>query len=696
MLVDFGRLSSFLYLAPIGSHEAVLTQSGTMGISIGDAPGIVSLYDLFLTYTVYDRNENFRIEQITNGSFYIGKESDGKVAIYAIDGVIRLTLISQWKDMTNLILFPGSYIRFDPSRNRSLNNADLFRTILSLKDTDGEVFEFVNPRVNIGDEQDTFFNYRLPNTSIRLFRALSAKFKQKVDAKNNLREKYSKYGYDEGIVESKWLFNPSKKNHNMLVELGSLLARALNSNSNSNDIIGKIWTIYTQATALDVQDSTAKSLVEQFLLDWRFAQYGWSVNAKYRDTYEGIAWIIWVKRTDARWELFQNLADIYSRNLFNQKSTDFIKSIDTYGPTANELVKTLDRNEIPQKDYFDIAIYAFNILKKMEEKSQILWQDTMEEVSTYTYFTTFFRASNKYIESITDVKKREDTIMSFSRQFYDSILTLLVNSLYSTYIVAEDGGLFLDPNYRESIEVKIPEDVIEGIRNLNATVEAVTPSIQSVWSDSWKTDTDAYDRINKNIIRLKAFVTLIDPESYKDYIKTPYKVHSESGEVLFPLIDPDTNLIVRLDSKTVEKIKNIKTLAIDPRIQELRKIWPDAGDTSLSIEWDNIRIEKAPYKINRSWEGISSIELSALYKDKRLTDNVIYYGDYIIRIVTETNKPLSLPEYNALLLEVDSYLDFIDIEVTAQNREVGEMRIFPSKQRINIGDSIFPVSIKSR
>ena len=59
--------------------------------------------------------------------------------------------------MTNLILFPGSYIRFDPSRNRSLNNADLFRTILSLKDTDGEVFEFVNPRVNIGDEQDTFF-----------------------------------------------------------------------------------------------------------------------------------------------------------------------------------------------------------------------------------------------------------------------------------------------------------------------------------------------------------------------------------------------------------------------------------------------------------------------------------------------------------------------------------------------------------
>lgn len=120
----------------------------------------------------------------------------------------------------------------------------------------------------------------------------------------------------------------------------------------------------------------------------------------------------------------------------------------------------------------------------MEEKSQVLQQGTMEEVSTYTYFTTFFRASNKYIESITDLQKKEDTIMSFSRQFYDSILTLLVNSLYNSYVVAEDGGLFLDPNYREVSKVKIPDDIIESIKNLNATVEIIAPSIQKVLSNS--------------------------------------------------------------------------------------------------------------------------------------------------------------------------------------------------------------------
>lgn len=221
----------------MGSQEGVLTQSGTTGVIIGDVSGIMSLYDLFLSYTIYEKNNTFRLEQITNGSFYLGKEKDGKVAIYAIDGVVRLTLINEGKDMTNLILFPGSYIRFDPKRNRSLNNADLFRTILSLKDTDNEVFEFVNPRVNIGDEQDTFFNYRLPNTSIVLFRALSARFKDKVDAKNNIRQKYRLYGYDETTDDSKWLLNPSKKNHNMLVELSYLLSKALDTNVSSNAII---------------------------------------------------------------------------------------------------------------------------------------------------------------------------------------------------------------------------------------------------------------------------------------------------------------------------------------------------------------------------------------------------------------------------------------------------------------------------
>jgi hypothetical protein len=83
--------------------------------------------------------------------------------------------------------------------------------------------------VNIGDEQDTFFNYRLPNSSIVLFRALSARFKEKVETTANMKQKYGYYGYDEFQKESPWLMNPSKKNHDILTELSYLLSKALDS-----------------------------------------------------------------------------------------------------------------------------------------------------------------------------------------------------------------------------------------------------------------------------------------------------------------------------------------------------------------------------------------------------------------------------------------------------------------------------------
>jgi hypothetical protein len=118
----------------------------------------------------------------------------------------------------------------------------------------------------------------------------------------------------------------------------------------------------------------------------------------------------------------------------------------------------------------------------MEDKSQFLTKDTMVDNSTYMYLTTFFRASNRYISSIDDNKKKQETIMSFSRQFYDYILTVIVNSLYKSFIVARDGAIYPDPEYTEGIKIKIPEELLDNIINLEATVQAITPSIQSLWS----------------------------------------------------------------------------------------------------------------------------------------------------------------------------------------------------------------------
>lgn len=695
MLVEFGRLSSFIYLAPAWEQKGVITQSGTTGIVIGKTSGIISLYDLFLSYTIYDSENLFRIEQITNGSLYVGKEEDKKIAIYAIDSVIRLNLLHENEEMTSLILFPGSYIRFDPARNRSLKNADLFRTILSLKEIDNEVFEYVNPRVNLWDDKDAFFNYRLPSSSINLFRILSARFQESVNQTNLIRQRYIAYA-NNSTDESKWLFNPSKKNHNLLIELSTLLASVIDSRADNTEKIEKIAELYNKTKTLNLKESTARSLVEQFLLDGRFAQYSGNSRQWYQQLYEEIARLIGIERTDAKSKLFQNLADIYSRNLYTQKKTDStVQLIDIYWPTAIELASTFEKNEIPKKDYFDIAIYAYNILRKLEDRPQVLPLSALENLSTYSYLLTFFQASNKYIESVDDIEKKQQTIVSFSRQFYDYILTLVVNSLYSAYIVDEDGALFLSASFREADVVQMNEEVIDRINAFYSTADAITTKMQSLWTETQDQDATIFQRIRTNMVRLRAFVEIINPEKYREYVNTPFMYDSGSTlEFPFPLIDSGSNMPIRIESSIIESIRNAKQISTDPRIAELKKIWPDADPTNWILEGEDIRVTQAPYRIGRAWAWNSSVKISALYKDKSFADGIIYYDNYQMRVVTE--KPMSVQVYKAFLLQLKNYLDFIDKEVVTREDQdnIGEIAIFPLVQRIRIGESLYSLDIQ--
>lgn len=65
-------------------------------------------------------DKSYEIKQITNGSLYVSNEPDGTVSIYSIDAVVELVFFDQGNKMTDMILFPGMYIRFDPLANREL------------------------------------------------------------------------------------------------------------------------------------------------------------------------------------------------------------------------------------------------------------------------------------------------------------------------------------------------------------------------------------------------------------------------------------------------------------------------------------------------------------------------------------------------------------------------------------------------
>ena len=88
--------------------------------------------------------------------------------------------------MTDMVLFPGMYIRFDPKMNSGLNGANLFRILQSLEpdgtqtessDTTG--IEFVNPRMDSSDDKDTFFMYKLIHAGV-LFQMLHVLFYEQV------------------------------------------------------------------------------------------------------------------------------------------------------------------------------------------------------------------------------------------------------------------------------------------------------------------------------------------------------------------------------------------------------------------------------------------------------------------------------------------------------------------------------------
>ena len=685
---EIGRLSSLIYLSQSWTvFPPIATGGSATGIILEDMEGIISLYDLFSTYTLYSKSGEFRLEQVTNGSFYIGKEADGKVAIYAIDGVIRLVFLDKWVEMTNMILFPGSYIRFDPKRNAALKWADLFRTILSLQDGENEVFEFVNPRVNTRNEKDTFFNYRLPLETKILFRALSARFHEQV-AWIDLLKSYSSNDTAPSIQSSDWMMNPAKSNHLMLLELKWLLSQIVTMTSKSASNVDRVAQIYKDAKSLKMESSTAKKTIEQFLLDGRFALYGniSEVGKGYQENYEKIAQLIGITPSSGKSKLLQNLADIYSWNLFLQTSKNSTFTIDTFRPTAATLLSTIQTWGIDQKDYFDIALYAYNILDKVQDKS-ILSSDYIENSSTYDYLTIFFYAGSKYMNSIDDPDKKNKTISSFSSQFYEKILSMIVRSLYYTFMKDDHGALFLGASFADEKSVKIDIDVLRYIYRLNGIISNVNDTIRSAYEGG--VDMDIYTKIQKETLRLDGLASLLDPEkrneNYKKYIESPYIAEMQDGIALPKVKDDLSGLEFYVKPVEVLPVNTSSNLA-DKKFDAAHLLFPDTSISSFIPEWNALRVNRASWYILKTdgtnADGIWSLVINS---DQLISQIMLLYMGRTIEMKFQS-QDISVGLLQSFIArDLKSYLDIID-----SNSDIPwGIRVFANLRRIDIGDQTF-------
>ncbi len=686
---ELGRLSSFMYLSQSGSFSPPITLSGTTDLEVSNVQGILSLYDLFSTYSLHSQSGSFRLDQITNGSFYIGNESDGKVVIYAIDGVGRLVFLSGWKEMTNMMLFPGSYIRFDPKRNSALNGADLFRTILSLQEWENEIFEFVNPRVNTGNDKDTFFNYRLPLETKWLFRTLSARFHEQVESVDLLKS-YGVWSNTNATVASDWLFNPSKKNHIMLLELKDLLSQVIRTKKDKKSIVRRIWEIYQNAKALNMESSSAKKTIEKFLLDGRFALYGniSDIDDGYQETYENIAKLIGIEKTGWKSKLFQNLADIYSGNLFLQMGKTTTFKIDTFEPTATTLRSTIDEPWIDEKDFFDIAIYSYNIIDKIQDKG-ILTREYLENKSTFDYLITFFYAGNKYMNSIDDIGKRSETILSFSSQFYEKVLTLVVRSLYNMLMVDDNGALYLNNAFVDGTNIKLDTDFMRQIFRLNSVISYVNDSIVSANNGAWNV-TDVYTRIQKSTLRLNALATLLDPEKYNTnyvlYSDLPFATELEDG-VAVPKVDLEKNEITKF-IKPVEVYTGSTSLLNNEKVVVLRWLFPDSDITSFIPDGEFMTVKNALWTVKKNDGTDAQCYWTLTYLDeKNISQIFLQYNSRSLEIKLP-NQNIDLETFKLLKnTTLKPYLDILD-----SNSDIsGDVRILLGYKRLDIGEQTYRI-----
>ncbi len=688
LYVEFGRLASAMFISESKTIEPnILYLSGNTLIPKKDYPSIISLYDPFTLYNLRSAAGDYVIREVTNGSFYLGREADGTVSVYSIDAVVRLEFLHEGNFMTDMVLFPGMYIRFDPKLNRTLAGADLFRIILSMVSTGDEQaidrtwVEFVNPRISSSSESDTFFMYRLPTYTRVLFRSLHAEFSSRVKKIEDLKKYSSDFLYDLEESQSSKVSNPAKINHFLLKNLEWLLSQIVSNSKTLEEFRTALEKINNASKQLAKWNDVEKTL-EEFLTDARFASFWKSNNAHFQEIYNEIASILGIAPASGKWELLQQLSNIYSLNLSAQIKDKEFSRIDTYSPTAREILSTLSSKDIESKDYFDVALYAFHVLKKAEDGGKFFDEATVAN-ATYDLLSTIFLSTDKYVKSQGD----PTAYKSLSIQFYDHLLITLVNSLYSLYTENENDRIYFKKKYVDDGVIKINEkQLIEKLRNLDWVIELLFSSLQKVYAN--ETDLRTFLSIKKSKLRFHAFVKLFDKWKYAEYLLSPY-VSIKTDDQSLPKISDDGESL--LQAKINEKITTETGLPEDVWMTGIRNLLGNIPAGNLIKEGEYYQVINAEIEaLNPTDNSNIRYALSLTFSnDLKTIGNVsVLYNERRINVVTDTKDQ----ELIAILSKVlPWYLASIDSIFAANANQLlsGEIRLFIDKSRIAIGNNIF-------
>jgi hypothetical protein len=601
--IDFGRLSSIFFLPGSLSGSESLKKFH-LEKNILTIPSswsmIASLYDPFVSYSLYSPSGEFTLDQVTNGSFYVWNESDGTISLYSIDAVGTLTFLSKWQKMTTMTLFPWMYFRFDPSENKNFAWADLFQIIQSVSTQKEGIItgmEFVNPRIDTGNALDAFFMYRLPPQTRVLFRQLRTLFVQRVDQVNMMRS-YSASGDFLALEDmNSLLINPGKRNAILLMDLQSTFSDSLQARVDTDKFVRRIQNIHDTAEKLPIGNDVDK-LFQEFLTDGRFAMFSQVTDQKFVSIYNEVAKIIGIAPNTQKYQLFQKLSDIYSRNLVNQLQGSVGKN-DVYTSSANELIGTLSASWMTGDDYFNIALYALNILSKSQEQN-LFTVDFVKSNATYNFIYTIFVATDNYLSSITDSNKKSNTQNTIAHQLYVPLSESLVLSLYKYFTIDQNWYIYLSPIFfpdGPNEKMKFDSNFVASVNKIYGIMNRAV----DIWSFPGSSKED-YSRLNTASMRMRAFVSLFNNTEYPEYIKDPF-ISQDAWGISIPKLTDDTVALVHkndaMKATTSLSGNNLPTpdISWDNPLLRIQKLFGNIPQEQITREVDWFRVSGASMRL---------------------------------------------------------------------------------------------------
>ena len=523
---DFGRLASGFFLANSDNFDyREMIQRDDKNISIGKMTGIFSWYDPFELYTLSDFEKKFCLTQITSGSMYLSHENDGTITLYSTDMVAELVFLDQGEEKTKMILFPGMYFRFDPSLNKDMKDADLLRIIQVQQGSDkNTAISFINPRIEVqNSDKDRILPFVLASQKkvgalFDFLRAASMDRVQTVDSlKNYVTNSKNNFGSDTADI-----VNPTKKMHRLLGELQIIFSRAVNEEIDVEEFRTKTQEILEKTEAFS-KNNTARKMIEQFLIDGRFALFMGenTENSHYQKLYDEAADILNINPTTGKGKMFQVLSNIFSKNLLEDKMSNNQMGIDVIGILNNTV--TQSQSEILVSDYFDISLYSFLILRMMPDvqnpmlaknaqtsqadlqsqrmslgknifETMLLSRTTLERDALYRIYKTIFSSTQRYVAGLTNSQQIANAQGALSEAFYEPMLHLLVNSLYQTYTTIEDGEIHLSNSF---VNRGVPELSSYNHKEIVANISQIHTIMQEIFEKKIKNSQD------KNALRTR-------------------------------------------------------------------------------------------------------------------------------------------------------------------------------------------------